>query len=141
MTKQTQMIVLFAAAMVYILTTTAIAWKVPDSGVWTLGVTVVLAVVVLAFCYRAARRVVPPDFKGGKWAAAVLVLGGDPDSNNLTPTQRTVGSLIVLGVVLTGLLLALVWPDSPRWVSWVQIGLMLAVVSFLLLKARKTSPR
>ena len=140
MTKQTQMIALFAAAMVYILTTTAIAWKVPDSGNWTLGVTVVLAVIVLAFCYRAARRAVPPDFNGGKWAATVLVFGGDA-SNNLTPTQRTVGSLILLGVVLTGLVLSLVWPDSPRWVNWVQISLMLAVVSFLLLKARKTSPR
>ena len=141
MTKQTQMIAIFAAAMVYILTTTAIAWKVPDSGNWTLGVTVVLAVIVLAFCYRAARRAVPPDFKGGKWAAAVLVFGGDPASNNLTPTQRTISFFILMGVVLTGLVLSLVWPDSPRWVNWVQISLMLAIVSFLLLKARKTSPR
>lgn len=136
MTKQTQALVLFAAAMVYGLTTTAIVWKVPDSENWVLGVTVVLAVIVLAFCYRAARRAVPPDFKGGKWAAAVLVLGGDPDSNNLTPTQRTVGSLILLGVVLTGLVLSLVWPDRPGWVNWAQTSLMLAVVSFLLLKAR-----
>jgi len=141
MTKQTQALVLFAAAMVYALTTTAIVWKVPNSENWVLGVTVVLAVIVLAFCYRAVRRAVPPDFKGGKWAATVLVLGGDPASNNLTPTQRTVASLILLGVVLTGLVLSLVWPDSPSWVHWVQISLMLAVVSFLLLKARKTSPR
>ena len=138
MTKQTQMVVLFAAAMVFALTTTAIVWKVPNSEDWVLGVTVVFAV---AFCYIAVRRAVPPDFKGGKWAATVLVLGGDPASSNLTPTQRTVGSLILLGVVLTGLVLSLVWPDSPSWVHWVQISLMLAVVSFLLLKARKTSPR
>ena len=83
----------------------------------------------------------PPDFKGGKWAAAVLVFGGDPASNNLTPTQRTISFFILMGVVLTGLVLSLVWPDSPRWVNWVQISLMLAIVSFLLLKARKTSPR
>ena len=138
MTKQTQALILFAAAMVYVLTTTAIAWKWPNSGDWVLGVTVVLAV---AFCYIAVRRAVPPDFKGGKWAATVLVLGGDPAANNLTPTQRTVGSLILLGVVLTGLVLSLVWPDSPRWVHWVQISVMLAVISFFLLKARKTSPR
>ena len=142
MTKQTQALVLFAAVMVYILTTTAIAWKVPDSGDWVLWVTVVLAVIVLALCDRAARRAVPPDFKGGKWAATVLILGGDPASSNLTPTQRTVSSFIFLGVVLTGLVLSLVWPDRPSWVNWVQTSLMLAVVSFLLVKAaRKTSPR
>ncbi|HKO62346.1 MAG TPA: hypothetical protein VJV03_14370 [Pyrinomonadaceae bacterium] len=141
MTKQTQALVLFAAAMVYALTTTAIVGNVPNSENWVLGVTVVLAVIVLAFCYRAARRAVPPDFKGGKWAATVLVLGGDPALNNLTPTQRTVGSLILLGVVLTGLVLSLVWPDRPRWVDWVQISLMLAVVSFLVLKAARKPTR
>ena len=141
MTKQTQALVLFALAMVYILTTTAIAWKVPDSGNWVLVVPVVLVAIVLAFGYRDARRAVPPDFKGGKWAATVLILGGDPASSNLTPTQRTVGFFILMGVILTGSVLSLVWPASPRWVPWVQISLMLAVVSFLLLKARKTSPR
>lgn len=141
MTKRTQMIVLFVAAMVSILTTTAIAWKVPDSGDWVLVVPVVLVALVLAFGYKAARRAVPPDFKGGKWDATVLILGGDPASSNLTPTQRTIGSLILLGVVLTGLVLSLVWPDRPSWVNWVQTSLMLAVVSFLLFKARKTSPR
>lgn len=141
MTKQTQALVLFAAAMVYALITTTIVWKVPDSENWVLGVTVMLALIVLAICYRAARGAVPPDFKGGKRAASVLILGGDPASSNLTPTQRTIGSLILLGVVLTGLVLSLVWPDSPSWVHWVQISLMLAVVLFLLFKAaRKTTP-
>ena len=142
MTKWTQALVFFAAAMVYALTTTAIVWKVPDSANWVLGVTVVLAVIVLAFCYRAARRAVPPDLKGSKWAATVLAFGGDPASSSLTPSQRTVGFFILMAVILTGLVLSLVWPDSPSWVNWVQIGLMLAVVSFLLLKAaRKTTPR
>ena len=86
MTKPTQMIVFFAAAMVYALASTAIVWKVPNSGNWVLGVTLVLVAIVLAFCYRAARNAVPPDFKGGKWAAAVLVFGGHTASNN---TPRT----------------------------------------------------
>ena len=142
MTRWTQALVLFAAAMVYALGSTAIVWKWPDSPWWISGSMAVLLIAgIWVWAYKAARRAVPPDFKGGKWAATVLVLGGDPDLNNLTPTQRTVGSLIVLGVVLTGLLLALVWPDSPRWVSWVQIGLMLAVVSFLVIGARKTTTR
>ena len=141
MTKQTQMVVLFTAAMVYALTTTAIVWKVPNSGNWVLGVTVVLAVIVLAFCYRAAHRAVPPDFKGGKWAATVLVLGGDPALNNLTPTQRTVGFFILMGVILTGLVLALVWPDRPSWVLWAEAGLALAVASFLVLKAARKTTR
>lgn len=141
MTKWTQALVFLAAAMVYILTTTAIAWKFPDSGNWVLGVTAVLAVIGLAFCYRAARRAVPPDFKGGKWAAIVLVFGGDTTLNNLTPTQRTVVFFIIMGLILTGIALSLVWPDSPRWVHWVQISLMLAVLSFLVVKARKTTPR
>ena len=139
MTKQTQALVLFAVAMVYILTTTAVAWKVPDSDNWVSVVPVVLVAIVLAFGYRSARRAVPPDFKGGKWAATVLILGGDPAANNLTPTQRTVGFFILMGMILTGLVLSLVWPDSPSWVNWVQISLMLAVVSFLLLNARKAA--
>ena len=141
MTKRTQALVLFAAAMVYALTTTAIVWKVPNSENWVLGVTVVLAVIVLAFCYRAARRAVPPDFKGGKWAATVLVLGGDPALNNLTPTQRTVGFFILMGVILTGLVLALVWPDRPSWVLWAEAGLALAVTSFLVLRAARKTTR
>ena len=143
MTKMTptQIVGIFAAVMVYILTTTAIVWKVPNSGNWVLGATLALVAIVLAFCYRAARRAVPPDFKGGKWAATVLVLGGETTSNNLTPTQRTVAFFIIMGVILTGIVLALVWPDRPSWVDWVQTSLMLAVVSFLLLKARKTTTR
>ena len=140
MTKQTQALVLFAAAMVYALTTTAIVWKVPDSENWVLGVTLVLAVIVLAFCYRATRRAVPPEFKAGKWAATVLVLGGETTSNNLTPTQRTVAFFIIMGVILTGIVLALVWPDRPSWVLWAETSLMRGIFSFLVVKvARKTT--
>lgn len=141
MTKRTQMLVQFAAAMIFALTTTAIVWKVPNSENWVLGVTLVLAVIVLAFCYRAARRAVPPDFKGSKWAAGVLVFGGDTTLNNLTPTQRTVVFFIIMGLILTGIALSLVWPDRPSWVFWAETGLMLVVLSFLLLKARKPTPR
>ena len=141
MTKRTQVLVQFAAAMIYALTTTAIVWTVPNSENWVLGVTVVLAVIVLAFCYRAARRAVPPDFKGGKWATTVLLLGGDTASTNVTPTQRAVGFFILMGVILTGIVLALVWSDRPSWVHWVETCLMLAVVSFFIVKAaRKTTP-
>jgi chromate transport protein ChrA len=141
MTKMTQIVGSFAAVMVYALTTTAIVWKVPNSGNWVLGVTLVLAAIVLAFCYRAARRAVPPDFKGGKWAATVLILGGDAASNNVTPTQRAVGFFILMGVILTGIVLALVWPDRPSWVLWAQTSLMLAVASFFIVKAaRNTTP-
>lgn len=141
MTKRTQVLVQFAAAMIFALTTTAIVWKVPNSENWVLGVTLVLAVIVLAFCYRAARRAVPPDFRGSKWAAVVLVFGGDTTLNNVTPTQRTVVFFILMGVILTGIVLALVWSDRPSWVHWVETGLMLAVVSFFIVKAaRKTTP-
>jgi chromate transport protein ChrA len=140
MTKRTQVLVQFAAAMIFALTTTAIVWKVPDSENWVLGVTLVLAVIVLAFCYKAARRAVPPDFKGGKWAGTVLVLGGETTSNNLTPTQRTVAFFIIMGVILTGIVLALVWPDRPSWVLWAETILMLGIFSFLVVKvARKTT--
>jgi len=141
MTKQTQVVVLFTAAMVYALTTTAIVWKVPNSGSWVLGVTVVLAVIVLAFCYRAARRAVPPDFRGGKWAATVLILGGDTASNNVTPTQSAVGFFILMGVILIGIVLALVWSDRPSWVLWAETGLMLAVASFFIVKAARKTTR
>jgi hypothetical protein len=143
MTKRTQMmIVLFAAVMVYAWGSTAIVRKWPDSPWWISGSMAVLLIAgIWVWAYGAARRAVPPDFKGGKWAAAVLVLGGDPAANNLTPTQRTVGSLILLGVVLTGLVLSLVWPDRPGWVHWAQTCLMLAVVSFLVLKAARKPTR
>jgi hypothetical protein len=127
----------FAAAMVYGLTTTAIVWKVPNSGNWVLVATLVLVAIVLAFCYKAARRAVPPDFKGGKWAATVLILGGDTASNNVTPTQRAVGFFIIMGVLLAGIALSLVWPDRPSWVLWAETGLILAAAASFIYKAAR----
>ena len=138
----TQMVGVVAALIVYGWTTTAIVWKWPDAAVWIMGATLVLFVVVLALCYRAARRSVLPTFNGGKWAAAVLLLGGDTTSNRtgVTPTQRAVGFALLLLVIFTKTAIVWVWPNSPAWVSWVEFFLVLAVATFFLYKvARKTA--
>lgn len=123
----------FAAMMVYALATTAIVWKVPNAGDWVLGATLVLVAIVLALCYWAARRAVPADFKGSKWAAAVFVFGGT--------ASNTIGFGILMGVILTGAVLALVWPDRPRWVFWLELLLTLALATFFIFNAtRKNNP-
>ena len=132
-----------AALIVYGWITTAIVWKWPDAAVWIMWATLALFVVVLALCYRAARRSVLPAFNGGKWAAAVLLLGGDTTSNRtgVTPTQRAIGFAILMLVIFTKTAIVWVWPDSPAWVSWVELLLVLAVATFFLYKvARKTTP-
>jgi hypothetical protein len=139
----TQMVGAVAALIVYGCTTTVIVWRWPDAAVWIMGTTLVLFVVLLALCYRAARRSVLPAFKGGKWAAAVLLLGGDTTSNRtgVTPTQRAIGFAILMLVIFTKTAIVWVWPDIPAWVSWVELFLVLAVATFFLYKvARKTTP-
>jgi hypothetical protein len=138
-----QMVGAIAALIVYGWTTTAIVWKWPDAAVWIIGATLVLFVVVIALCYRAARRSVPPALNGGKWAAAVLLLGGDTTSNRtgVTPTQRAVGFALLILVIVTKSAIVWVWPNSPAWISWVELFLTLAVAAFFLYKiARKTTP-
>jgi hypothetical protein len=51
----------FAALMVFVWSTTAIVWVWPDASTWVLGATLVLIAIFLAFVYRAARKVPPPD--------------------------------------------------------------------------------
>lgn len=139
----TQMVGVVAALIVYGWTTSVIVWKWPDAAVWIMGATVVLFVVVLALCYRAARRSVLTTVNGGKWAAAVLLLGGDTTSNRsgVTPTQRAVGFALLLLVIFTKTAIVWVWPNSPVWVAWVELFLVLAVAAFFLYKvARKRTP-
>jgi hypothetical protein len=52
MTKMTpaQIVGAFAAVLVYGLTTTAIVWKVPNSGNWVLGATLVSATMKSQLC-------------------------------------------------------------------------------------------
>lgn len=138
----TQMAGVAAALIVYGWTTTAIVWKWPDTAVWIMWATVVLFVVVLALCYRAARRSVL-HANGSKWAAAVLLLGGDTTSNRtgVTPTQRAVGFAALLLVIFTKTAIVLIWPDFPAWVSWVELFIALAVAAFFIYKvARKKTP-
>lgn len=140
--KLTQMVGGFAALIVYVWTTTAIVRKWPDTAMWIMWATVVFFVVVLALGYRAARSRLH-NFKGGKWAAAVLLLGGDTTSNQtaVTPTQSAIGFAILMLVIFTGTAIVLIWPDYPAWVSWVQLSIALAVAAFFIYKvARKKTP-
>ena len=132
----------FAALIVYAWTTTAIVRKWPDTAVWIMWATLVLFVVVLALGFRAARSKLH-NFKGGKWAAAVLLLGGDTTSNRtgVTPTQSAIGFATLMLVIFTGTAIVLIWPDYPAWVSWVQRSIALAVATFFIYKVvRKKIP-
>jgi len=124
-----------AAFIVYSLTTTAIVRKWPDTATWIMWATLVLFVLVLALCYRAARSVLH-SFKGSKWAAAVLLVGGDTTSNRtgVTPTQRAVGFAVLMVVIFTNIAIVLIWPDYPAWVSWVGLSIALAVAAFFIYK-------
>jgi hypothetical protein len=138
----TQMVGAVAALIVYGWTTTAIVWKWPDAAVWIMWATLALFVVVLALCYRAARRSVLPAFNGSKWAAAILLLGGDTTSNRtgVTPTQRAVGFALLMLVIFSKTAIVWVWPDSPLWFSWVELFLILVVAAFFFYKVARTDP-
>ncbi|HEX7334446.1 MAG TPA: hypothetical protein VF290_23295 [Pyrinomonadaceae bacterium] len=135
-------LVAFAALIVYALTTTAIVRKWPDTATWIMWATLVFFIVVLAWAYRAARSRLH-NFKGSKWAAAVLLLGGDTTSNGraVTPTQSAIGFAILMLVIFTKSAIVLIWPDYPVWVSWVELSIALAVAAFFIYKlARKKTP-
>lgn len=140
--KLTQMVGGAAVLVGYVWTTTAIVRKWPDTATWIMWATLVFLVVVLVLGYRAARSRLH-NFKGGKWAAAVLLLGGDTTSNRtgVTPTQRAVGFAILMLVIFTKSAIVLIWPDYPAWVSWVEISIALAVTAFFIYKiARNKTP-
>lgn len=131
-----------AALVVYGWTTTAIVWKWPDTAGWIMWATLALFVVVVALCYRAARSVLH-TFNGSKWAAAVLLLGGDTTSNRtgVTPTQRAVGFAVLMLVIFTKTAIVWIWPNFPAWVSWVELFTALAVAAFFFYRvARKKIP-
>ena len=140
--KLTQMVGGAAALIIYAWTTTAIVTRWPDTATWIIWATLAFFVVVLALSYRAARSKLQ-NFKGGKWAAAVLLLGGDTTSNGqgVTPTQRAVGFAILMLLIFTKSAIVLIWPDYPAWFSWVELSIALAVAAFFIYKvARKKTP-
>lgn len=140
--KLTQMAAGAAALIVYVWTTTAIVQKWPEAATWIMWATLVFFVVVLAWGYRAARSRLH-DFKGGKWAAVVLLLGGDTTSNGtaVTPAQSAIGFAILMLVIFTKSAIVLIWPDYPAWISWVELSIALAVAAFFIYKlARKKTP-
>ena len=55
-------------------------------------------------------------------------------TNQVTPTSIRVGYAVLMGVILTGIVLTLVWPDRPSWVFWAETGLILAVATFFVYK-------
>lgn len=136
----TQMVGGFAAVIVYACTTTAIVWKWPDASKWIMWATLALFVVVLALCYRAARKTVLPALNRGKWATAVFLLGGDTPASQtgVSPAQRAVGFAVLMLVILAKTAIVWVWPDYPNWISWVELSLVLGITTFFVYKvARK----
>lgn len=137
--KLTQMVAGAAALIVYALTTTAIVRRWPDAATWIMWATLAFFVVVLAWGYRAARSKLQ-NFKGSKWDAAVLLLGGDTTSNG-QGAQWVVGFGILMLVILSKCAIVLIWPDYPAWISWVELSIALAVAAFFIYKiARKKTP-
>lgn len=56
-TPVSQMVTLYAAVMVYVLGTTAMAWKWPDSPAWISGSMAVLLIAgIWVWAYRATRK-------------------------------------------------------------------------------------
>lgn len=115
----------FAATMVYALTTAAIALNWPDSSPWILrGITALFILGILLWGYRLSRKPDPPG-----------------TTDNVTPTERAVGALLI-AVILAGGVIALVWPDRPSWVSWVQMVLLIgcSYVFYCLQSGAKDNP-